>query len=139
MVDRGTSANAEYNVSAPLIRLLHAHTGTFKRMNPNYEMPIIKPEGSAMQDTDEWGNYRPQQPTSTSTTRRKRRRRQRSSQQRSTDNTNVQTFQARNKVPRETVELTVEELMLTPPVVYGFSLADKTWRELSCLLYFGSY
>ena len=97
-------------------------------MNPNYEMPIIKPEGSATQQTDEWGNYNPHPPTSTSTKRRKGRRRQRSSQQ-STDNANIQTFQARNKVPRETVELTVDELMLTPPVVYGFSLADKTWRE----------
>ncbi|KAM5546005.1 hypothetical protein V8D89_000131 [Ganoderma adspersum] len=83
--------------------------GTFKRMNPNYELPIIKPEGSAAQQTDEWGNYNPHPPT---------------------NNANVQTFQARNKVPRETVELTVDELMLTPPVVYGFSLADKTWREL---------
>ena len=86
-----------------------------------------------MQNTDQWGNYTPQPATSTSTTRRKGRRKQRSSQQPSTDNANVQTFQARNKTPREAVELTMDELMLTPPVVYGFSLADKTWRKLSHL------
>ena len=106
----------------------HIHIGTFKRMNPNYEMPIIKPEGSGMPQTDEWGNYVPPPPASTST-RRTHRRQKRSSQQPSADNVNVQTFQARSKVPRETVELTVDELMLTPPVVYGFSLADKIWRK----------
>ena len=29
----------------------------------------------------------------------------------------------------ETRELTEEELLLTSPIVYGFSFADKQWRE----------
>ena len=28
-------------------------------------------------------------------------------------------------------ELTDEQLMLTTPILYGFSLSDKTWRGLS--------
>ncbi len=43
----------------------------------------------------------------------------------------VPTFQTRSKIPRETNELTEDELVLTSPIVYGFSLADKTWRESS--------
>ena len=42
----------------------------------------------------------------------------------------IQTFQTRSKAPHQSVELTEEELMLTPPVLYGFSLSDKTWRKL---------
>ena len=37
------------------------------------------------------------------------------------------TFQARSRLPRENTELTEDELMLTSPVIYGFSLSDKTW------------
>ena len=31
--------------------------------------------------------------------------------------------------PEEKLELTEDDLMLTSPIVYGFSLADKLWRE----------
>ncbi|KAI1792767.1 P-loop containing nucleoside triphosphate hydrolase protein [Ganoderma leucocontextum] len=103
----GKKQTMKYEVKARVM----IDRGTFKRMNPNYEMPIIKPEGSAMQNTDEWGNYHPQPVPP--------------------NNPMVQTFQARNKVPRDTVELTQAELMLTPPLVYGFSLADKTWLEFN--------
>ena len=33
------------------------------------------------------------------------------------------------EVRGRTAELTEEELILTPAVVYGFSFADKIWRE----------
>lgn len=42
---------------------------------------------------------------------------------------NVPTFQVRARAPRDVAELTEDELMLTPPSVYGFSLTDKTWRK----------
>ena len=41
----------------------------------------------------------------------------------------VPTFQSRSRMQREQNELTEDELMLTPPIVYGFSLSDKAWRE----------
>jgi len=34
-----------------------------------------------------------------------------------------------NVGPGDNLDLTEEELLLTPTVVYGFSLTDKAWRK----------
>jgi hypothetical protein len=36
-----------------------------------------------------------------------------------------------NQVDTTTGDITEDELLLTPAVVYGFSLADKLWRPFS--------
>lgn len=46
---------------------------------------------------------------------------------------NVPTLKIRAQAPHDAVELTEDELMLTPSFVYGFSLTDKTWRKSSNL------
>lgn len=53
------------------VDLAGAHIGTFKRMNPNYEMPIIKPEVPAVQRTTVRGGcVVPAQPPTISTSKK---------------------------------------------------------------------
>lgn len=40
-----------------------------------------------------------------------------------------QTLKVRSKANIVVAELTEEELILTPTIVYGFNLADKVWRK----------
>ena len=49
--------------------------------------------------------------------------------QRQTQNVPVLQVSGSGQTPGNLPELTEDELMLAPPTVYGFSLADKMWRE----------
>ncbi|KAI0372577.1 P-loop containing nucleoside triphosphate hydrolase protein [Pilatotrama ljubarskyi] len=86
---------------------------SFRRLNPSYEMPVVKLDTSQPPSTpDQYGNY-PLAPYQYN------------------PNNDIPILNARARAPREEVELTEDELMLTPPVLYGFSLTDKTWLEFN--------
>ncbi|KAI0672088.1 P-loop containing nucleoside triphosphate hydrolase protein [Trametes maxima] len=112
--------------------------GSFRRLNPNYEMPVVKLDSSPNPNVpDQFGNYPPSPPPvaynpSASHSGRRRPRPNRRRGAAFTDSA-VPTFQIRSRVPRDEVELTEDELMLAPAVLYGFSLTDKTWLEFNIM------
>ncbi|RPD60608.1 P-loop containing nucleoside triphosphate hydrolase protein [Lentinus tigrinus ALCF2SS1-7] len=108
----GCKKSVNYNVKSRVM----IDRGSFRRLNPNYEMPVVKSEMPMFNPPgpDQYGNYPPTPPPIPYN-----------------PNSAVPTFQARSRLPREDVELTEDELMLTSPVLYGFSLSDKTWLEFN--------
>ncbi|KAI0752500.1 P-loop containing nucleoside triphosphate hydrolase protein [Daedaleopsis nitida] len=104
----GCKKSIRYNVKSRVM----IDRGSFRRLNPNYEMPVVKSEMPAYNPgPDQYGNYLPTPPP--------------------IPYNPISTFQARSRLPRETTELTEDELLLTSPIVYGFSLSDKTWLEFN--------
>ncbi|KAI0767681.1 hypothetical protein C8Q74DRAFT_1370418 [Fomes fomentarius] len=107
----GSKKAIKYNINSRIM----IDRASFRRLNPNYEMPAVKSEMPNYQlGPDQYGNYPPTPPPIPYN-----------------PNSAVPTFQTRSKIPRETNELTEDELLLTSPIVYGFSLADKTWLEFN--------
>ncbi|KAH9934528.1 P-loop containing nucleoside triphosphate hydrolase protein [Epithele typhae] len=103
----------KYNVKSRVM----IDKANFRRLNPSYEMPAVKMEATPNNPPPgnvpgSWGRYSPP-PVQYN------------------PNACVPTFQARAKMPREKDELTDDELMLAPSIVYGFSLADKAWLEFN--------
>ncbi|OBZ76844.1 ATPase family AAA domain-containing protein 3B [Grifola frondosa] len=98
----------KYNVNSRIM----IDRANFKWLNPNYELPMVKGEGVQTQP-NQWGNYTPVPlpPPDMSNV--------------------VPTLQVRTKTQRLDTELTEDELLLTPAVVYGFSLSDKIWLEFN--------
>lgn len=77
---------------------------SFRLVNPNYSLPSVK---GVDEDADEYDSY-----------------------QNSDDSDNEDLGD--DRTIRQTLfsELTDEHLILTSPLLYGFSLGDKLWREL---------
>ncbi|KAL6304715.1 P-loop containing nucleoside triphosphate hydrolase protein [Sparassis latifolia] len=82
--------------------------GNFKRLNPNYELPVTKTEAPIQNDVeyDRYGN-----PVN--------------------NNRGIPALRVQSKTQPKQEELTEDEIILTSPVVYGFSLSDKIWLEFN--------
>ncbi|RDX52360.1 P-loop containing nucleoside triphosphate hydrolase protein [Lentinus brumalis] len=108
----GCKRSINYNVKSRVM----IDRGSFRRLNPNYEMPVVKSDMPSFYPSgpDQYGNYPPSPPPVPYN-----------------PNSAVPTFQARSRLPRQSAELTEDELMLTSPIIYGFSLSDKTWLEFN--------
>ncbi|EIW53171.1 P-loop containing nucleoside triphosphate hydrolase protein [Trametes versicolor FP-101664 SS1] len=107
----GTKSTIKYRVKSRIM----IDKGNFRRLNPNYEMPMVKVDNAPPPNVpDQYGNYPPSPPPIPYN-----------------PNSTVPTFQVRARATRDVDELTEDELMLTPPSVYGFSLTDKTWLEFN--------
>lgn len=126
MIDKGM-----LSVIVVLWRVLIPWSGNFRRLNPNYEMPMVKVDNAPPPNVpDQYGNYPPSPPPIPYNP---------SMFHRQVGgpfelivwfaDSTVPTFQVRARATRDVDELTEDELMLTPPSVYGFSLTDKTWRK----------
>ncbi|KAL4244344.1 hypothetical protein ABKN59_010662 [Abortiporus biennis] len=89
----------------------------FRRLNPNYELPVIKAESTADNlptAYDDYGNPLPNNDTD--------------------PNRGIPTLKVQANVKDlevKTQSLSDDELLLASPVVYGFSLADKMWLEFN--------
>jgi len=79
----------------------------FKRLNPNYSFPMRKPEVANI-NSDGWG----EPPAADAMFAHI-------------------PLQVENRTQREIPELTEQELLITSPVLMGFSLSDKLWLELN--------
>ncbi|KAF8911924.1 P-loop containing nucleoside triphosphate hydrolase protein [Mucidula mucida] len=91
---------------------------SFRRFNPNYKYPVAAAPtdtDTQNQEVDEWGNII-QAPVPIPP------------QDGYANGVLVQSHATDNDVA-EDVELSEEELLITPTVVYGFSLSDKLWLE----------
>ncbi|KAH9944905.1 P-loop containing nucleoside triphosphate hydrolase protein [Amylocystis lapponica] len=83
----------------------------FRKFNPNYDLPITKADAPVSDVLPEWDGSTPSRPPPIPST------------------SNIPTLGVMAK--SEDKELSEEELLITSPIVYGFSLADKLWLEFS--------
>ncbi|KAI0634518.1 P-loop containing nucleoside triphosphate hydrolase protein [Trametes polyzona] len=98
----------KYNVKSRVM----IDRGSFRRFNPYYCMPNVKLDTSFSQNVpSDYPAHPPNRP-----------------------NDVAATFHVRSRNPRDDSELTEEDLILTPPVLYGFSLTDKMWLEFNVQL-----
>ncbi|KAI0922719.1 hypothetical protein AcV5_009616 [Taiwanofungus camphoratus] len=107
MMNMGTCKKAvKYSINSRIM----VDRANFKQFNPNYDLPITKVEAPDMHQRDDMA------PTPVTID----------------PNSHIPTLRVRSKTPGEDMlELTDDELILTSPVVYGFSLSDKIWLEFN--------
>ncbi|KAH8080729.1 P-loop containing nucleoside triphosphate hydrolase protein [Cristinia sonorae] len=107
-MSNGNKKLIKYNVNSRIM----VDRGNFKRLNPNYDLPVIKapPPPPPPAQGGFPGNMTPPDPNRGIPTLR---------------------VQVATQQEEEVKEMTDDELMLTSPTVYGFSLADKLWLEFN--------
>ena len=93
---------------------------TFKRLNANYPFPQPKQKPNNID------------PCKSAKSRRSNKCRRRVKDTGNHIGSTVPTLDVAAKGKVEKRELEEADLLITSPVVYGFSLADKIWRESSC-------
>ncbi|EMD36703.1 hypothetical protein CERSUDRAFT_114643 [Gelatoporia subvermispora B] len=104
----GTSKKmVKYNVNSRIM----VDRANFRKLNPNYDLPTVKTDsgpGMNGNNFDENGNMIID------------------------PNSHVPTLRVQGKAAETAAaEITEDELLLTSPIVYGFSLSDKLWLEFN--------